>query len=128
MLEVLCLVADTARTLLGFDFCGVLIPDAHRERLLVQGWSGLSEEYVRRVNSDRPIRLDSRSPSSRSFHQGEPVAIRDVRIEPDFALWAGVAQDQGYRAIVAVPLIAGTEVLGTLNGYYTSVHTFTRHE
>lgn len=128
LLEVLCLVADTARTLLGFDFCGVLIPDAHRERLLVQGWSGLSEEYVRRVNSDRPIRLDSRSPSSRSFHQGEPVAIRDVRIEPDFALWAGVAQDQGYRAIVAVPLIAGTEVLGTLNGYYTSVHTFTRHE
>ncbi|WP_135455242.1 GAF domain-containing protein [Mycobacterium sp. DL99] len=128
LLEVLCLVADTARTLLGFDFCGVLIPDAGRDRLLVQGWSGLSEEYVRRVNSDRPIRLDSGSPSSQAFHRGEPVAIRDVRIEPEFALWAGVAQDQGYRAIVAVPLVAGTEVLGTLNGYYTSVHTFTRHE
>jgi sugar diacid utilization regulator/GAF domain-containing protein len=126
--EVLCLVADTARTLLGFDFCGVLVPDAARERLEVQGWSGLSEEYVRRVNSDRPIRLNSGSPSSRAFHTGEPVAIRDVRIEPEFALWAGVAQDQGYRAIVAVPLIAGTEVLGTLNGYYASVHTFTRYE
>ncbi|MCV7250568.1 hypothetical protein H7J86_00140, partial [Mycobacterium hackensackense] len=33
--EVLCLVADTARTLLGFDFCGVLVPDAARERLEV---------------------------------------------------------------------------------------------
>ncbi len=126
--EVLCLVADTARTLLGFDFCGVLIPGEARDRLLVQGWSGLSEEYVRRVNSDRPIRLDSSSPSSRAFHTGEPVAIRDVRVEPQFALWAGVAQEQGYRAIVAVPLIAGTEVLGTLNGYYASVHTFTRYE
>jgi sugar diacid utilization regulator len=39
-----------------------------------------------------------------------------------------VAQEQGYRAIIAVPLIAGTEVLGTLNGYYASVHTFTRYE
>jgi sugar diacid utilization regulator/GAF domain-containing protein len=126
--EVLCLVADTARTLLGFDFCGVLIPNADRDRLLVQGWSGLSEEYVRRVNSDRAIRLDSGSPSSQAFHRGEPVAIRDVRVEPEFALWAGVARDQGYRAIVAVPLVAGTEVLGTLNGYYASVHTFTRYE
>ncbi|MGX9674137.1 helix-turn-helix domain-containing protein [Mycobacterium sp. HM-7] len=126
--EVLCLVADTARTLLGFDFCGVLIPDDSGDQLLVRGWSGLSDEYVGRVNSDRPIRLDSTSPSSRAFHTGEPVAIRDVRIEPQFALWAGVAQEQGYRAIIAVPLIAGTEVLGTLNGYYASVHTFTRYE
>lgn len=128
LVEVLCLVADTARTLLGFDFCGVLVPDASRERLMLQGWSGLSEDYVRQVNSDRPIRLDSESPSSQAFHRGEPVAIRDVRIEPGFALWAGVAENQGYRAIVAVPLITGTEVLGTLNGYYTSVHTFTRFE
>ncbi|MGV9799375.1 helix-turn-helix domain-containing protein [Mycobacterium sp. NPDC003449] len=126
--DVLCLVADTARTLLGFDFCGVLIPDAGADRLVVQGWSGLSEAYVRRVNSDRPIRLDSGSPSTRAFHRGEPVAIRDVRTEPEFALWAGVARDQGYRAVVAVPLIAGTEVLGTLNGYYAPVHTFTRFE
>ncbi|CQD21396.1 GAF domain-containing protein [Mycolicibacterium conceptionense] len=126
--EVLCLVADTARTLLGFDFCGVLIPDASHDRLVVQGWSGLSEEYVQRVNSDRPIRLGSGSPSSQAFHRGEPVSIRDVRDEPEFALWAGVAQEQGYRAIVAVPLVAGTDVLGTLNGYYASVHTFTRYE
>jgi sugar diacid utilization regulator/GAF domain-containing protein len=126
--EVLCLVADTARTLLGFDFCGVLIPDSNRDRLVVQGWSGLSEEYVQRVNSDRPIRLDSGSPSSRAFHRGEPVSIRDVRGEPEFALWAGVAQEQGYRAIVAVPLVAGADILGTLNGYYASVHTFTRYE
>ncbi|MEX3646475.1 GAF domain-containing protein, partial [Mycolicibacterium porcinum] len=126
--EVLSLVADTARTLLGFDFCGVLIPDSDRDRLVVQGWSGLSEQYVQRVNSDRPIRLDSGSPSSRAFHRGEPVSIRDVRGEPEFALWAGVAQEQGYRAIVAVPLVAGADVLGTLNGYYASVHTFTRYE
>ena len=39
-----------------------------------------------------------------------------------------MAREQGYRAIVCVPLVAGDEVLGTLNGYYTPVHTFTDYE
>lgn len=126
--DVLCRAAETARSLFGFDFCGVLLPEPTGERLAIRGWSGLSDDYVGRVNSDRQIRLDSGSPSSRAFQTGEPVAIRDVADEPGFALWVGVARDQGYRAIIAVPMIAGTEVLGTLNGYYASVHTFTRYE
>ncbi len=125
--QVLSLVADTARTLLGFDFCGVLVPDPPRRRLRIAGWSGLSDDYVERVNSDRPIQLDSTSPSSRAFHTGMPVAIRDVTAEPEFALWAGIAREQGYRAVIAVPLIAHNEVLGTLNGYYAPIHTFTQH-
>ncbi|BBY67302.1 hypothetical protein MHEL_55450 [Mycolicibacterium helvum] len=125
--QVLSLVADTARTLLGFDFCGVLVPDPPRDRLRIAGWSGLSDDYVERVNSDRPIQLDSTSPSSRAFHTGTPVAIRDVTAEPEFALWAGIAREQGYRAMIAVPLIAHNEVLGTLNGYYAPIHTFTQH-
>ncbi|MGY4709111.1 helix-turn-helix domain-containing protein [Mycolicibacterium sp. CBM1] len=127
--QVLTLVADTARTLLGFDFCGVLVPDHDRQRLRIAGWSGLSDEYVQRVNSDRPIQLDldSTSPSSRAFHTGTAVAIRDVTAEPEFALWAGIAREQGYRAVIAVPLVAHNEVLGTLNGYYAPVHTFTKH-
>ena len=39
-----------------------------------------------------------------------------------------MAREQGYRAIVCVPLVAGDEVLGTLNGYYAPVHTFTAYE
>ncbi|MDT5174973.1 MAG: hypothetical protein QOG37_2224 [Mycobacterium sp.] len=126
--QILELVAETARTLLGFDFCGVLTPNAAQESLVITGWSGLSADYVTRVNSDRPIRLDSGAPSSRAFHSGRPVAIRDITAEPQFTPWGGVAREQGYRAIVSVPLVAGDEVLGTLNGYYMPVHTFTAHE
>lgn len=126
--HVLDLVADTARSLLGFDFVGVLTPDPTAETLLVTGWSGLSADYVARVNSDRPIGLDSGSPSSSAFRTGRPVALRDIDAEPEFLPWGGVAREQGYRAIVCVPLRAGDEVLGTLNGYYASVHTFTGFE
>jgi sugar diacid utilization regulator/GAF domain-containing protein len=123
--HVLDLVAATARSLLGFDFVGVLTPDPAAEALLITGWSGLSADYVARVNNDRPIGLDSGSPSSSAFQTGRPVALRDITVEPEFLPWGGVAREQGYRAIVCVPLMAGDEVLGTLNGYYASVHTFT---
>lgn len=126
--QLLGQVAATARSLLGFDFCGVLVPDTDGARLVVAGWSGLSDEYVRRVNGDRPINLDSGAPSSRAFHGAHPVAIRDIAAEPDFSPWGGAAQEQGYRAIVCVPLIAAGCTLGTLNGYYKPAHTFAPFE
>ena len=126
--SVLDLVADTARSLLGFDFCGVLTPHPSGQSLVITGWSGLSADYVQRVNTDAPIRLDSGSPSSQAFRGGRPVAIRDIAAETEFTPWGGVAREQGYRAIVCVPLIAREEILGTLNGYYTPEHTFTGYE
>lgn len=126
--ELLGQVATTARALLGFDFCGALIPDAGRTRLVVAGWSGLSEDYVNRVNGDRPILVDGGAPSSRAFHSAAPVTVRDITADPEFTPWGGAAQEQGYRAMISVPLIAGGRTLGTLNGYYTPVHTFTPFE
>ncbi len=68
----------------------------------IAGWSGLSDDYVQKVNSDRPIPLDSTSPSSRAFHTGTAVAVRDVTAEPEFALWAGIARGTGLPAVIAV--------------------------
>ncbi|WP_371095193.1 helix-turn-helix domain-containing protein [Streptomyces sanglieri] len=130
--EVLDLVADTARSLLGFDFCGVLIPDGSGRNLVIEGWSGLSAEYVARVNSDRPVQLRGDSlhhaPSSQAFRSGAPVAVRDIAREPQFTPWGGVAEEQGYRSMLSVPLVAGGEVVGTLNSYHSVVHDFTDHE
>src|SRR4051812_44506080 len=55
--QILDLVAESARSLLAFDFCAVLLPDADERNLVITGWSGLSSEYVGRVNADRPVRL-----------------------------------------------------------------------
>ncbi|MFC5751471.1 helix-turn-helix domain-containing protein [Actinomadura rugatobispora] len=126
--EVLDLIAETARSLLGLDFCGVLVPDAAGRNLVIAGWSGLTEEYVARVNSDRPVRLETGArggaPSSRAFRSGRPVAVADISAEPDFS-WAGVAREQGYRSMLSVPLVTGPAVVGTLNSYHSAVHDFT---
>jgi sugar diacid utilization regulator len=125
---VLDLVADTARDLLGYDFCAVLLPDPAGSHLVITGWSGLSEEYVASVNADRPVRLEvggaGQAPSGRAYSSGRTVAIADIAAEPQFVPWGGVARDQGYRAMVSVPLVADGAVLGTLNGYRARVHAF----
>jgi sugar diacid utilization regulator/GAF domain-containing protein len=129
--DVLDLVAATARDLLGLDFCGVLVPDAAERNLVMAGWSGLTEEYVARVNSDRPVRLEadaeSGAPSSRAFRSGRPCAVADISREPHF-IWGGVAAEQGYRALLSVPLVTGSGVIGTLNSYRSAVHEFTGAE
>jgi len=126
--SILDLVAQSARSLMGFDFCAVLLPDDQRENLVITGWSGLSTEYVARVNADRPVRLTAvdaeQAPSSKAFTRGLPVTISDTAAEPEFTPWGGVAREQGYRAMVSVPLNAGGAVMGTLNGYHAAVHDF----
>ena len=134
---ILDLVAGSARTLLGFDFCAVLLPDEPRRNLVITGWSGLTAEYVARVNADRPVRLvdgtdpyraAEQAPSSKAFMTGRPVAITDIATEPEFTPWGGVAREQGYASMVSVPLVAGGTVVGTLNGYHAAVHVFSSHE
>ncbi|WP_431931268.1 helix-turn-helix domain-containing protein [Nonomuraea jabiensis] len=129
--DVLDLVAATARELLGLDFCGVLVPDPAERNLVIAGWSGLTEEYVARVNSDRPVRLEADAsggaPSSRAYRSGRPCAVADISREPDF-IWGGVAREQGYRSMLSVPLVTASGVIGTLNSYRSAVHEFGREE
>jgi sugar diacid utilization regulator len=126
--ESLRLVARTARELLGFDFCGVLIPDAESKALVIAGWSGLSRRYVDSVNHSSPVTLGSTAPSSRAFFSGKPIAVSDIKTESGFAPWGGVAVQQGYQSMISVPLRAAGRVLGTLNGYHAVTHHYSAVE
>jgi sugar diacid utilization regulator/GAF domain-containing protein len=131
--EVLDLIADTAAELMGYEFCGVLIPDPTRRTLVIEGSSGLSAHYIAQVNADRPVRLDQaetvEAPSSTAFRTGSPVAISDIEATPQFAPWGGVAREQGYRSMISVPLMESEGVaIGTLNCYRRSIHDFAGEE
>jgi sugar diacid utilization regulator len=130
--ELLDLVAETAADLMRYDFCAVLLPDPDREALLIEGHFGLSATYVRKVNADNPVVLGSRAtgpeaPSSKAFLSGRSVQVVDIADEAFFP-WGGVAREQGYRSMVAVPLLVSGEALGTLNCYTRHPHAFERHE
>ncbi|WP_185975883.1 GAF domain-containing protein [Mycolicibacterium sp. 018/SC-01/001] len=129
--DVLDRVAETACTLLGYDFCAVFLPTADRTALTIVGSHGLSPDYVAQVNADRPILLDvrdeSEAPTSIAFRTGEVVTVDDIDRKPHFT-WSGVAHEQGYRALISVPLRRSGGVVGALNGYRAGPHRFDRAE
>ncbi|MGC5629693.1 helix-turn-helix domain-containing protein [Georgenia sp. Z1344] len=123
VVDLLDEVARTACELLGYDFCAVTLPTGDRTALLIQGAHGLSAEYVATVNAEHPILLDAHgSPSSKAFLTGTAHQIEDALHDPRFRPWGGVALQQGYASLLAVPLVAGGEPLGTLNCYTSRRH------
>lgn len=126
--KLLDLIAETACALTGYEASGVLLVDDDRHRLNISGSAGLSAEYVAEVNERRTITVGSGplsgGPSTWAFRSGEPVIVSDILADPSFAPWAWLADNYGYRAMAAVPLMVDRVPAGTLNCYRTSVHDF----
>ncbi|GAA2323653.1 helix-turn-helix domain-containing protein [Streptomyces cuspidosporus] len=129
--SLLNLVAGTACRLMSYDFCSVLLPDPTHQVLAIEGACGLSAGYIKGVNIKHPVRIGAgesgEAPSSRAFRTGRAVALSDVTAETHYA-WGGVAERQGYRSIIAVPLMASGSCLGTLTCYRADVHEFSDDE
>jgi GAF domain-containing protein len=130
--EVLDLIAATTCRLTGYDFCAVLLEDRVNECLLIKGAFGLSQDYVAEINARSPIGLRAgelgEGPSSRAFRSQRPVTLFDIHADRMCLPWEGVASEQGYRSLLAVPLVAGHEPLGLLNCYTAEPHAFGAHE
>jgi sugar diacid utilization regulator len=89
---------------------------------MIEGFSGLSADYVRQVNAENPLWLGrtadvTDSPSSRAFSTGMTVWVDDIQDDPAFTPWAGPAHEQGYHTMVSTPLHIGDQLSGTLNCY-----------
>ncbi|MGV9868445.1 helix-turn-helix domain-containing protein [Rhodococcus koreensis] len=124
---LLDLVAKTACELMHYDFCAVLIPDDAHRVLLIAGAFGLSAEYIEGVNATNPIALrpgELEAPSSRAFLTQDAVQVTDILEDPAFVPWGGVAREQGFQSMIAVPVVVSGIALGTLNCYVRERHHF----
>lgn len=119
--DLLNLIAGTVVQLTDHDFCSVLLPDTRGSQLFIRGSHGLSPAYVEQVNTGRPPSLapgaTAEGPSSRAFRSQRPVVLIDICADPTCLEWETDAAEQGYRAILALPLIGSGGVLGVLSCY-----------
>jgi sugar diacid utilization regulator len=126
--ELLELVSGTACELMDYRFCAVMLADPERGVLVIEGSYGLSTEYIAGVNAQHPITLrpgdPDEAPSSRAFTTQHAVTVRDISASRNFRPWEGVARQQGFRSMIAVPLLVSGRALGTLNCYRNDVHQF----
>ncbi|MFF1832112.1 helix-turn-helix domain-containing protein [Paenarthrobacter sp. NPDC058040] len=129
--ELLDLVAQTACRLMSYDFCAITMPDETSQALLIEGSFGLPEQYIRDVNTLPRIRLQglhTPTPSAQAFSLGIPVQIPDIGSDLPLTPGKSAARDQGFTSVIAVPLNASGQTLGTLNCYTRTPHHFSKEE
>ncbi|MDQ1488732.1 MAG: hypothetical protein QOJ23_1246 [Actinomycetota bacterium] len=130
--DLLNLIAGTVAQLTSFDYCSVLLPDDGNEKLLIRGFYGLRPSYVAEVNAARPPLIRpgelAEGPSSRAFRTLRPVALVDIRADVTCLGWEVVAAEQGYRSILALPLVASEGSLGVLTCYSRERRVFAADE
>jgi GAF domain-containing protein len=115
-------VARQACSLIGFEYCAVLLADPARERLEIAGSSGLSADYVALVSEGGSLPVNPPgpaldTPAARAYREQRTVAVPDVRQAPDYGRLRLLAERQGYRALLAAPLRTAAGQSGVLVGY-----------
>lgn len=121
--EVGDMIARASTLLTGVDRAAVALADLDGQGLRLVGAHGLTTDYIDYLARERPLHfradpeLEGAGPSIRGFRSGRAVAIPDITTDPAFEPWRKLASAEGFRSILAVPLIAAGEPLGVLTCY-----------
>jgi signal transduction histidine kinase len=122
---VLDRILEQSSRLLKAGVCAIVALDPVARKFRVQASRGLSEAYVRRLEID-PSEPDS--PSMRAIRSHEPIQISDTETDPTFMTSRPRARAEGYRSLLAVPLLTQHAPQAALILYRTEPHTFTERE
>jgi signal transduction histidine kinase len=115
-------VADFAYRLVGAQFVCVATPD-EEETFQVVATAGRSNKDESAIHSsDFPSWLIRHSPLAEAVAQKRPIIVDRVDDNPPLALWQEEALNRGWRALVAVPLLAHNRLVGVLaaSAYYSN--------
>ncbi len=105
--ELLPLVVRSVNRIMDTHFCVLLL--RHGEMLRLAAQEGLEPEVVKAF-----LNLTvGESLSGRVAKQGRALAVKDMRLDPR-AKFTEVTNRYGYRSYLCVPLLHGSDVLGTL--------------
>jgi GAF domain-containing protein len=104
-------IADSAKQLFSADGAGLMLVDADGQLR----WASASDQTAQAVEGGQE-RL-AQGPCAVAFSQRLPAAIRDLRVESDWAEFAQVLLGEGICAGLSVPVELDGGVIGTLDIY-----------
>lgn len=120
--RVLDTILEQVQRLLNVNMCAIVILDERTNTLRLRAARGLSAEYVRSINSLH-LPPDENSPSLRAMLTRELVQVRDTKDDPTYPeMFRARARLEGFRALVAVPLITRHAPHAALVLYWRDAH------
>jgi GAF domain-containing protein len=104
-------VTDGAKQLFRADAAGLMLIDAEGQLR----WASATDQTAQTVENEQE-RL-AKGPCAVAFSQRLPAAIRDIRVESDWAEFTQVLLSEGICAGLSVPVELDGGVIGTLDVY-----------
>jgi signal transduction histidine kinase len=113
---------EATRVAEGADRASVILIEGSERRFRLAGRHGLSDSYTRLLSTGEAKLRPGDGPSGLAYVTRAPVVISDVDSDPliDAWTWREIVREEGYGAIVSIPLMpTDATVVGTLNLYRT---------
>lgn len=122
--QVVRVIVASVSPVVGCDKAAFFLLDNDGAYLQLIGSKDLGQAYLEHA---RRIAV---GPAERGVvaYTRTPLLVPDVYASPDLADLRPIADAEGFRALAEVPLMARSEVVGTLAVYYVQVHPFTQVE
>src|SRR5688572_7547574 len=114
--EVFQFALERVSPLVGATFASIYLVDGASELMRLAASWNWPEKYRPWIGEMR-VRLGF-GPSGESAAERRVIEVPDVLADKDLEDWREVAQELGFRALVALPLHTGTRMLGTVTFYY----------
>lgn len=120
--EILRLILEMAARMLDARTCSLMLVDDATGELVIAAAQSASHAYLH-----RPRLKVGEGITGLVAAQGKPIAVADVLVEPRF-LAKEMAEQEGLRALLSVPLVVREKVIGVVNCYKASPHRFSDAE
>ena len=120
--EVFQFALDRVSPIVGATFASVYLVDGASELMHLVAAYNWPERY-RPWLGDMRVRVGF-GPSGAAAGERRAIQIPDVFADPTLEDWQEVAEELGFRALVALPLQTRTRVLGTVTFYFADAGGF----
>jgi signal transduction histidine kinase len=120
--ELMRTIVDRTTDALDVEVCSVYLMERHGARLRLAATNGLDRDQIGRVTMALGEGL-----TGRAAEIGQPVASRDVRLDPRFKWVPGFDQSQ-FTSMLSVPLPWNDTIVGVINVQAIETRTFTSEE
>ena len=122
---VLNRILEQMGRLLQIKMYAVIAMDEEKGNFRIRASRGLSKRFAEQL-SIQPSEPDS--VTMRAFHAKEPIQVSDTETDPTYAIRRKRARREGFRAVLAVPLITQHTPPTSLLVFHPTPHVFTHNE
>jgi signal transduction protein with GAF and PtsI domain len=120
--DILKLIVTVTAELMDSKICSLMLIDEKSGNLILKATQSMSEAY----NKKPPLRIGE-GIAGKVAAENKPISVLDLLKEPEYK-FKDIADKEGLRSLLSVPLAVKGKVIGVLNNYTSYPHRFTGDE